>query len=99
MNNQTNQFSFLFTVNPGTNNISRRSDDSSVTIPFERSFRAVGAAAQPTDAAQLAQFRFCGCGWPQHMLIPKGTPEGMNFDLFAMVSNYTDDTVNQEFDP
>ncbi|KFB47970.1 AGAP006258-PA-like protein [Anopheles sinensis] len=87
------------TLNPGMNTIVRRSDQSSVTIPYERTFRAIGTKSVPTDAAGLAQFRFCGCGWPQHMLVPKGAPEGVQFDLFAMVTDYADDAVEQELDP
>lgn len=86
-------------MNPGVNTIRRRSDESSVTIPYERSFRRIGSQYQPTAAPELAQFQFCGCGWPQHMLIPKGTPEGAQFDIFVMISNFEDDTVNQEANP
>lgn len=86
-------------MNPGENTIRRRSDESSVTIPYERSFRRIGSQYQPTSAPELAQFQFCGCGWPQHMLIPKGTPEGAQFDIFVMISNFEDDTVNQEANP
>ena len=85
----------LFAVNPGRNTLRRRSDESSVTIPYERSFRRVGQAAQPTQADELANFRFCGCGWPQHMLLPKGKPEGMAFDLFVMISDINGDAVQQ----
>lgn len=80
---------------PGNNTIRRRSDESTVTIPFERSFRRIGAGDMPKNEEALAAFRFCGCGWPDHMLLPKGRPEGMTFDLFAMISNYTDDAVQQ----
>lgn len=83
---------------PGQNEVRRRSDQSSVTIPYERSFRRIGSAYQPTEASDLAQFQFCGCGWPQHMLLPKGTLDGAKFDLFAMISDYvvdrTDDNPN-----
>jgi hypothetical protein len=88
---------FSVNLTPGSNMIVRRSDDSSVTIPFERTFRAVGQANQPTDANELKRFQFCGCGWPQHMLLPKGKPEGMQFDLFVLISDFTNDTVNQEY--
>ncbi|XP_065354404.1 phenoloxidase 1-like [Calliphora vicina] len=86
-----------FTVNlqPGNNTIRRRSDESSVTIPFDRSFRRIGAEYQPKAEDALATFRFCGCGWPEHLLIPKGKAEGMPFDLFVMISNYADDSVVQ----
>ncbi|XP_038106639.1 phenoloxidase 2 [Culex quinquefasciatus] len=88
---------FGVTLNPGSNDIVRRSEQSSVTIPYERTFRAAqlsGNAASPAEAA----YRFCNCGWPHHLLLPKGTPEGLKFDLFAMISDYAGDTVNQEFD-
>lgn len=85
---------FEISVNPGNNNIVRRSDQSSLTIPYERTFRNVVATTQPNSD----QFRFCNCGWPSHMLIPKGTPQGTQFDLFVMVSNYNDDAINQNFD-
>ncbi|EAA10758.2 AGAP006258-PA [Anopheles gambiae str. PEST] len=87
------------TLNPGMNTIVRRSDQSSVTIPYERTFRAIGTKSAPTDKDALAQFRFCGCGWPQHMLVPKGSPEGVQFDLFAMVTDFEQDSVAQELDP
>nr|AAB94671.1 pro-phenol oxidase subunit 1 [Anopheles gambiae] len=87
------------TLNPGMNTIVRRSDQSSVTIPYERTFRAIGTKSAPTDKDALAQFRFCGCGWPQHMLVPKGLPEGVQFDLFAMVTDFEQDSVAQELDP
>lgn len=83
------------TVNPGPNTIRRRSDESSVTIPYERSFRRIGSNFQPTGQAELSQFQFCGCGWPQHMLVPRGTPEGARYDVFVMISNMADDRVNQ----
>lgn len=53
---------FTIPLNPGPNLIRRRSDESSVTIPYERSFRRIGSQYQPVDAAQRAQFQFCGCG-------------------------------------
>lgn len=86
-------------MNPGQNVIRRRSDESSVTIPYERSFRRIGSQNQPREAGALAAFQFCGCGWPQHMLLPKGTPQGAQYDIFVMVSNFDDDTVNQEANP
>lgn len=80
---------------PGVNTIRRQSTESSVAIPFERSFRPVGANYQPQAADELARFRFCGCGWPQHLLLPKGTTQGMVFDLFVMISDYSQDSVEQ----
>jgi hypothetical protein len=51
---------------------------------------------RPAGGAALEEFNFCGCGWPQHMLIPKGSPEGMPCELFVMISNYDDDKVSSQ---
>lgn len=80
------------------NTVTRRSDESSVTIPFERTFRDLDAQRPAdTEADALAQFNFCGCGWPAHMLVPRGAPEGMACELFVMISNYEDDRVGTFF--
>lgn len=83
---------FSFAVNQRNNVIERRSTMSSVTIPFERTFRNLDQN-RPTSGDALDQFNFCGCGWPQHMLIPKGTPQGLPVQLFVMITDYSKDKV------
>lgn len=80
-------------VRPGQNTIERKSTESSVTIPFERTFRNL-EENRPIGGDNLDQFNFCGCGWPQHMLVPKGNKEGFPMDLFIMISDYTGDAVS-----
>lgn len=82
-------------MDPGSNEIIRQSSESSVTIPFERTFRNLDLN-RPPGGDELEQFNYCGCGWPQHMLIPKGTPEGYPCTLFVMISNIADDLVEQD---
>lgn len=85
-----------FTVNPGPNLIRRASTDSSVTIPFERTFRDLATNRPGANTPEEAAFNLCGCGWPQHMLLPKGTEgSGLECELFVMVSNYEDDRIDQ----
>jgi Hemocyanin, ig-like domain len=79
-------------VSKGSNTISRRSTESSLTIPFSRTFRNIDFN-RPAGGDELEQFNFCGCGWPHHMLLPKGSPEGYACHLFVMISNYEDDRV------
>ncbi|XP_049297016.1 phenoloxidase 8-like [Anopheles funestus] len=81
---------FVVNLHPGENRIIRHSDQSSVTIPYERTFRRIDASNMPGSE----NFRFCNCGWPDHMLLPKGHPDGQPFDLFIMVSDYKDDAVS-----
>ena len=84
----------------GENKIVRRSDQSSITIPYNRAFLEISGMATPSiaDKEKRAEFSICGCGWPQHMLLPKGTVEGMQFDIFVMISNFEDDKVDGAFD-
>jgi tyrosinase len=44
----------------------------------------------------LLTFIFKPSGWPNHLLIPKGSPDGVTFELFCLISNYDDDEVEQE---
>lgn len=79
----------VIAVVPGINDIIRRSDESSVTTPFENMF-------QPDKLRERADAKtalFCSCGWPEHMLIPRGTEIGKSFTLFAIVSNLDEDEV------
>uniref|UniRef100_A0A182WQI4 Uncharacterized protein n=1 Tax=Anopheles minimus TaxID=112268 RepID=A0A182WQI4_9DIPT len=84
-----------FRVNllPGINNIIRRSVNSSITIPYERTFRNVAQSNLGDES-----FRFCGCGFPAHMFVPKGDPIGVEYELFAMLSDHEKDRVNPLFD-
>ncbi|XP_039745914.1 phenoloxidase subunit 1 [Pararge aegeria] len=80
----------------GTRTIRRRSLDSSVTIPYERTFRNQNTRPGDPGSAQSAEFDFCGCGWPHHMLIPKGTDRGYPIVVFCMISNWNEDRVIQD---
>lgn len=71
------------------------STESSVTIPFEQTFRDLSVQSNDPRRPNLAEFNFCGCGWPQHMLVPKGTEAGATYQLFVMLSNYDLDSVSQ----
>ena len=64
---------FVVLLRPGNNIVRRKSTESTVTIPFERTFRPLDDNSKSKDEAQL---NFCNCGWPHHLLIPKGLPEG-----------------------
>lgn len=79
---------------PGKNTIRRASIESSVTIPYERTFMDQNQRTGDPGTAEAAEFDFCGCGWPHHMLLPKGTKQGYPMILFAMVSNWADDAVS-----
>jgi hypothetical protein len=88
------RFHYDFSVKSGENKIEKSSKDSSVTIPYEQTFRhLVPTTNQSSSDAQA--WNFCGCGWPAHMLMAKGTVSGLACDLFVMVSDYSKDKVNK----
>ncbi|CAH2093356.1 unnamed protein product [Euphydryas editha] len=87
---------FTQSIPAGTSTIRRSSLDSSVTIPYERTFRAQSARPGDPGSVEAAEFDFCGCGWPHHLLIPKGTSQGYPMVLFCMISNWNDDRVAQD---
>lgn len=83
----------MHTVRRGRNEIVRRSIESSVTIPHEITYRNQGSNRPAANSDAAPMFNFCGCGWPQNMLIAKGSPEGFQCQLFVMVSNGEIDQV------
>lgn len=80
----------------GRNEITRRSIESSVTIPHEVTYRNLDRNRPAANSEAAAAFNFCGCGWPQNMLIPKGSVEGFQCQLFVMISNGANDQVTTE---
>ncbi|KAL0868111.1 hypothetical protein ABMA27_008747 [Loxostege sticticalis] len=83
-------------LNAGPNTITRKSVDSSVTIPYERTFTNQSLRPGRPGSAEAAEFDFCGCGWPHHMLIPRGTFRGYPMVLFVMITDWYEDMVVQD---
>ncbi|KAJ1519799.1 hypothetical protein ONE63_005052 [Megalurothrips usitatus] len=84
----------FLSVLPGTNVVHRKSSEASVTIPFERTFRNLDSN-RPAAGRALEEFVFCGCGFPHHLLVPRGSREGLTYSLFVMVTDYEQDKVDQ----
>ncbi|GFW92072.1 hemocyanin C chain [Trichonephila clavipes] len=82
---------FHTTLNPGLNTIVRSSRESSVTISKERKFSQLLRGEGTTEHSS----EYCSCGWPDHLLIPKGSDKGMDFHLFVMVTDHLKDLVGQ----
>lgn len=84
---------FTYNFQRGKNVIMKQSTDSSVTIPYNQTFRNL--SNKPTAGTDKEKsYNFCGCGWPQHMLISKGTINGFVCELFVMISDYQYDKVD-----
>lgn len=76
---------------PGKSKITRDSFESSVTIPFEQTYRDLTQVSKE----ERDEIKFCGCGWPQNLLVPKGNPNGYPCELFVMISDYEQDKVKK----
>lgn len=77
---------------PGKNVISRNAADSNVTLSHTYTFDELKAGQGGSADAD----EYCSCGWPEHMLLPRGTIKGMEYDLFVMATDYTVDNVSNK---
>lgn len=73
-----------------TSTIVRNSAHSSVTVSNAPTFSQLQAGEGMTENTT----EFCSCGWPQHLLVPRGSDKGMEFKLFVMLTDYELDHVN-----
>lgn len=89
----SNKISLLISVAPGKNVINRNAIESSVTLSHTYTFEELKAGqGGAADASE-----YCSCGWPEHMLLPKGTHKGMVYELFVMATDYTVDNVSSVY--
>lgn len=66
-----------------------------MTIPYEQTFRSLEDRPETDFSPEQEDFNFCGCGWPDHMLIPRGTAgAGIAGQLFVMITDYQTDRVS-----
>ncbi|XP_067128167.1 uncharacterized protein [Centruroides vittatus] len=80
---------FFVPLTPGKNKISRNAIESSVTVSELHTFDQLKKGEGVSETAT----EFCSCGWPEHMLIPRGNHRGMIFDLFVMLTDGNEDLV------
>jgi hypothetical protein len=71
--------STTFSVSPGENTFSRRSNESSIAVEYP------AVIEEPAEGQTQ-------CGWPMHLMIPKGIPWGYSAQLLVMISDYEKDT-------
>jgi len=74
--------------------ICRDCDMSSVVRqPPQKTEDELDDTALPIDTQPDAVEQFCDCGWPFHLLLPRGRREGMKFKLLVFLSDWTKDEV------
>ncbi|KAK4289863.1 hypothetical protein Pmani_037199 [Petrolisthes manimaculis] len=96
---ETDKFWRKLTV--GENTVTRRSTDSSVTVPDPPSLdtlqRRADAAVEGGQELHMEEYER-SCGIPNRMLLPKGKTEGMDFLLMVAVTDGEIDTNNDQLD-
>jgi hypothetical protein len=73
---------------------------------IERPGRLASPARKPAERppvwtqgpAQTPHEQYCRCGWPYHLLLPRGTPAGMPFRVVAMLTDWELDRVSGDDD-
>ncbi|XP_033099168.1 phenoloxidase subunit 1-like [Anneissia japonica] len=93
-----------------THEITRSSKLSSVVKPpglsikdIEKKLNELVAKKQSTEEKVVSECvcrreRYCECGLPQNILLPRGTESGMIFDLFVMVTDWGSDNCTDNLD-
>lgn len=75
---------FLWDLKPGMNKVSRAAEESSVIRKPAQ--KAVDLTPTEGFTPDTGESGWCDCGWPYTLLLPRGTKEGMDFMLMAMLS-------------
>lgn len=86
---------FAVTLPAQSNSVIAREDKQSSVIrrPAIESPAAVTDVDIPPGGQVAPSDYYCECGWPYHLLLPKGTQEGMNFALMVLATDGAIDLV------
>ena len=88
-------------VTSGKNTITRKSSESSVTVPDRMSFpELMKKADEAVDSGSKLDLHMYtrSCGIPERMLLPRGNPQGMEFDLYVAVTDGEEDLVMKDME-
>lgn len=84
---------FVAKINPGRQTVVRKSEDSTVTIPFSRAFpHAFGQTAEVVTSDTA----YCTCGWPHYMHLPIGSMNGIPFNVVVMLTPFEKDRTDSD---
>nr|CCA94919.1 hemocyanin subunit e [Euphrynichus bacillifer] len=80
---------FVYELAAGKNVIAHDHRDSSVTVSKIYTFSQIQAGEGVHEDGSES----CSCGWPEHMLLPRGNFKGMEFHLFVILTDHDQDAV------
>ncbi|KAJ9574115.1 hypothetical protein L9F63_008529 [Diploptera punctata] len=79
--------------------ITRNSDQSTVTIPEPKSYPEMMSEVQRAMRGEVEftyDSHYRHCGLPHRLLLPKGKPEGMDFKLYVVITDFDKDVVSSD---
>jgi len=77
---------FLVTLTKGRNTITRRDVESTAAGNRQRTLLELEKDLSSSTVATPELEQYDGCGWPQNLLLPKGTRHGKQFSLVVMLT-------------
>jgi hypothetical protein len=72
----------------GRNVVQRKSSESTLSLEW--------TPEDPNSSPPTSDRPHCACGWPKNLLLPRGTAQGTEFDLFVMVTDGSKDQPTEE---
>merc|ERR1719193_2058317 len=85
---------FWKSLKPGSTHVTRKSSESSVTVPDVPHFQTIIDAAD-SGSFSMPEFE-SACGIPNRMLLPKGKKNGMEFSLLLAVTDGSYDLTHSD---
>lgn len=83
---------FVTALEPGMNTIHRHSDNSTITNEvFNRIAELTLYDGEDVSTEDDDLTSYCSCGYPNHLLLPRGKPGGMEFLLYVIVTDADSD--------
>jgi len=87
---------FVTELKMGQNTIRRASSESTIVKKEVETFREMFQKVEQEIQNGQQDYNtktHSHCGWPLHLLLPKGTPQGEKYTLFVVITDYEQDKV------
>jgi hypothetical protein len=84
---------FVTDLKTGQNIIRRSSMESTIVKKEVETFRELIKNAEEQQNSDVTTKIHSHCGWPMHLLLPKGTQAGEKYTLFVVITDYEQDKV------
>ncbi|CAI2166926.1 9412_t:CDS:2 [Funneliformis geosporum] len=86
---------FKQTLAPKSHTVVCRDCDMSSIVrqPPQKTEDELDDTTTPPGTVESLNEKYCDCGWPFHLLLPRGRKDGMKFKLLVFISDWSKDKV------